>query len=170
MLFRRLWPLLRSRFGRFYLIATLLFGSLDSRRSLIMSRLAIIGLLEIPLLLPTGRRHVVVAPWLFGRTLVLTEIARLVVVTAVVLWSTRFPNYIAYWAGCEIATGRAFYRINAGPAVFKNRALAAADINCLPAEIINHFRPIDNRGVVHDEIASAAKMILEVMNIAEREK
>jgi len=48
--------------------------------------------------------------------------------------------------------------------------LAAADIDGSPAEIINHSCPVDNRCVVHHEITPTAEMVLEAMNIAEREE
>lgn len=59
------------------LVSTLLLRSLIIRRGLISTLLTIFRLLIIPLLLTAGRRYRVAAR-LIGRTLLLTQVARLI--------------------------------------------------------------------------------------------
>jgi hypothetical protein len=150
------------------LLFSLLLRRLIDRRSLVPALLTIIGLLIIALLLPASRSRRLAT--LFRRALFLPLVAPLIILTPNIFRTLRFADDFANRSRGNIAAGGTSNRLHTRPAIGKDRVLAAAKINCLAVEVLNHPCPIYNPGVVHNKITPIVEVIVKTMHIAEREE
>jgi hypothetical protein len=158
-----------------FAITVLLFRSLIGGRSLVPPLLAVrLVLLIIALLVTTGGWHRL-APRLIRRTLLFLPQVAAIIAVAIAIPShvfrlARFADDFVHGARSEILAGGASDRLDARAAISENGSLMATEINRLPVKVINHASAVDDRRVIHHEIAPAVKMFPETMHIAEREE
>jgi hypothetical protein len=100
----------------------------------------------------------------------LIAIPALVTVVSNVVWMRRFTDDITNWAGREFGAGSALNGIHSGASVGEDCPLATVHLNRLPLEVFDDLGAVDDRCIVNDEVAPAAEMIVEAVDITERKE